>query len=119
MVDAAPLTSLYVQTLEPKLATGDATEHVHLSTLEALAESLGDDANAMNEQMSHTSEAFLRTSENQVGGYRVLYGWLKDRKGRQLSHDDLDHCQKIVVALKETMRLMDETDGTIPQWPIE
>jgi hypothetical protein len=33
--------------------------------------------------------------------------------------DDLFHYQKIVVALKETMRLMEEIDELIPAWPIE
>ena len=55
----------------------------------------------------------------QIGGYQVLHKWLKDRKGRKLSFDDLFHYQKIVVALKETMRLMEEVDGLIPAWPIE
>ena len=55
----------------------------------------------------------------QIGGYQVLHKWLKDRKGRKLSFDDLFHYQKIVVALKETMRLMEEIDGLIPAWPIE
>ena len=57
--------------------------------------------------------------EFQIGGYQVLHKWLKDRKGRKLSFDDLFHYQKIVVALKETMRLMEEIDGLIPAWPIE
>jgi hypothetical protein len=43
----------------------------------------------------------------------------KARKGRALSYDDITHYQKIVVALKETMRLMKEIDATIPKWPIE
>jgi predicted helicase len=57
--------------------------------------------------------------EFQVGGYQVLHKWLKDRKGRKLTFDDLFHWQKIVVALKETMRLMGEIDELIPSWPIE
>jgi predicted helicase len=57
--------------------------------------------------------------EFQVGGYQVLDKWLKDRKGRVLSYDDLEHYQKIVVALKETMRLMEEIDQAIPKWPID
>jgi len=57
--------------------------------------------------------------EFQIGGYQVLHKWLKDRKGRKLSFDDLFHYQRIVVALKETMRLMEEIDGLIPAWPIE
>ena len=54
-----------------------------------------------------------------IGGYQVLHKWLTDRKGRKLSFDDLLHYQKIVVALKETMRLMEEIDELIPSWPIE
>ncbi len=57
--------------------------------------------------------------EFQIGGYQVLDKWLKDRKGRKLTFDDLFHHQKIVVALKETMRLMEEIDDLIPSWPIE
>jgi hypothetical protein len=55
----------------------------------------------------------------QIGGYQVLYKWLKDRRGRKLSFDDLFHYQKIVVALKETRRLMKEIDDLILSWPIE
>ena len=54
-----------------------------------------------------------------VGGYQVCEKWLKDRRGRQLSFDDLMHYQKVVVALKETIRLMEEIDKAIPGWPIE
>jgi len=55
----------------------------------------------------------------QIGGYQVLHKWLKDRKGHKLSFDDFFHYQKIVVALKETMRLMEEIDALISSWPIE
>jgi len=57
--------------------------------------------------------------EFRVGGYQVCEKWLKDRRGRALSHDDLLRYQKIVVALKETIRIMAEIDAAIPQWPIE
>jgi len=53
-----------------------------------------------------------------VGGYQVCEKWLKDRRGRQLSFDDLMHYQKVVVALKETIRLMGEIDKAILGWPI-
>ena len=33
-----------------------------------------------------------------IGGYQVCEKWLKDRKGRTLSKDDIAHYQKIVVA---------------------
>ena len=48
-----------------------------------------------------------------IGGYQVCEKWLKDRKGRTLSKDDIAHYQKIVVALAETIRLMKEIDEVI------
>ena len=48
-----------------------------------------------------------------VGGYQVCEKWLKDRKGRTLSKDDIAHYQKIVVALAETIRLMKGIDEVI------
>jgi len=55
-----------------------------------------------------------------IGGYQVCGKWLKDRKGRRLTKDDIEHYQKIVVALNETIRLMDEIDKVIEKhggWP--
>jgi predicted helicase len=45
-----------------------------------------------------------------IGGYQPAQKWLKDRKGRTLSFDDILHYQKIIVALLETERLMKEID---------
>jgi hypothetical protein len=52
-------------------------------------------------------------------GYQVLERWLKDRKGRTLSYDDVTHYGKIVVALKETIRLMAEIEELISSWPAQ
>jgi len=59
--------------------------------------------------------------EFKIGGYQVLSKWLKDRKKakRTLSFDELLHYQKVVVALKETMQLMEDIDQLIPSFPIE
>lgn len=46
-----------------------------------------------------------------IGGYQPAQKWLKDRKGRALEFDDILHYQKIIVALSETDRLMQEIDG--------
>jgi hypothetical protein len=54
-----------------------------------------------------------------VGGYQVCDKWLKDRKNRTIGVDESTHYQKIVVALKETIRLMAEIDKLIPGWPIQ
>ncbi len=45
-----------------------------------------------------------------IGGYQPAQKWLKDRKGRTLNFDDIQHYQKIIVALSETDRLMKEID---------
>jgi predicted helicase len=45
-----------------------------------------------------------------IGGYQPAQKWLKDRKDRELSSDDINHYQKIIVALTETDRLMKEID---------
>jgi predicted helicase len=55
-----------------------------------------------------------------IGGYQVCEKWLKDRKGRRLSAEDIQHYQRIVVALNETIRLMGEIDQVIEEhggWP--
>jgi predicted helicase len=54
-----------------------------------------------------------------VGGYQVCQKWLKDRKGRTLSQDDIEHYQKIVIALGQSIDLMAKIDAAIPNWPID
>ena len=65
----------------------------------------------------------------QIGGYQVCEKWLKDRQakggkharpGRVLTDEDIEHYQKIVVALNETIRIMGEIDEVIEEhggWP--
>jgi predicted helicase len=43
-----------------------------------------------------------------IGGYQPAQKWLKDRKSRTLSYDDIIHYQKIIVALKRTAEIMEE-----------
>lgn len=45
-----------------------------------------------------------------IGGYQPAQKWLKDRKDRELSFEDILHYQKIIVALFETDRIMKEID---------
>ena len=55
-----------------------------------------------------------------VGGYQVCHKWLKDRKGRSLSDEEVAQYQEIVVALNETIRIMAEVDEVIGAhggWP--
>jgi len=56
----------------------------------------------------------------QVGGYQVCEKWLKDRRGRRLSAEDIAHYQRVLVAISETLRLMRDIDIVIEAhvgWP--
>jgi hypothetical protein len=58
----------------------------------------------------------------QVGGYQVCDKWLKARRGSALTNSDLEHYESVVVAIKETMRLMTEIDEVTAAhggWPIK
>ena len=55
-----------------------------------------------------------------IGGYRTAEKWLKDRKGRQLSPQDITRYCAMVAALAETRRRMGEIDAVIAEyggWP--
>ena len=40
-----------------------------------------------------------------IGGYQVLKKWLADRKGRELSLNEIDTYRKVVNSIRETLRL--------------
>lgn len=46
-----------------------------------------------------------------IGGYQPAQKWLKDRKGRTFNNSDIEHYQKIIVALVETDRIMKEIEA--------
>jgi hypothetical protein len=41
-----------------------------------------------------------------IGGYQPAQKWLKDRKGRALTYDEIRHYQRIIKVLTETDRIM-------------
>lgn len=48
-----------------------------------------------------------------IGGYQPAQKWLKDRKGRVLNNEDIEHYQKIIVTLVETDRIMKRIDSIL------
>jgi predicted helicase len=46
----------------------------------------------------------------QIGGYQVCEKWLKDRKGRTLTHEEILTYSKIITALSKTIDLQTEID---------
>ena len=59
------------------------------------------------------------TWEFKVGGYLVCDMWLKDRKGRSLTLEDVEHYQNTVAALTHTRAVMVQIDAlaTAVLWP--
>ena len=49
-----------------------------------------------------------------IGGYQPAQKYLKDRKDRRLTDDEIDHYQKIIVALMETAKIMQKIDAHLP-----
>jgi hypothetical protein len=45
-----------------------------------------------------------------IGGYQPAQKWLKDRKKRLLTEEEVIHYSKILKALEETHRIMEEID---------
>ena len=49
-----------------------------------------------------------------IGGYQVLDKWLKDRKGRPLSAEDIKHYCQIVTSLEKTIEIQKQIDKIYP-----
>ncbi len=45
-----------------------------------------------------------------IGGYQPAQKWIKDRRELELSMEDIEHYQQMIVALSETGRVMREVD---------
>ena len=62
-----------------------------------------------------------QTWEFGIGGYQPAQKWLKERKGRTLSYEDIDHYCRICGALQETAAIMKRIDTAIEKhggWPL-
>ncbi len=65
-----------------------------------------DDGKIWINKTQYFSDVPKVTWELFVGGYQPAQKWLKDRKGRELSFEDVKHYQKIIKILAETDRIM-------------
>ncbi|MBS3906278.1 MAG: N-6 DNA methylase [Syntrophaceae bacterium] len=48
--------------------------------------------------------------EYHIGGYQVSEKWLKDRKGRQLSSEEVAHYTRVITAIAETITIQETLD---------
>ena len=51
-----------------------------------------------------------------IDGYQPAQKWLKDRKGRTLTNEDIDHYQEIIFALSRTRALMQKLSALSKDW---
>jgi hypothetical protein len=102
-------------------AKGTALRRLHLMEPEAIGDTpypFEGEGDAMVDKvawkdgmvMINKTQGFAGVSqlawEFYIGGYQPAQKWLKDRKGRELSFDDLQHYQRIIKILSETDRIM-------------
>lgn len=50
-------------------------------------------------------------SEYRIGAYQVMEKYLKDRKGRKLSLDEINHCMRVAAAIRLTIGLQRKIDS--------
>ena len=56
--------------------------------------------------------------EYQIGGYQVCHKWLKDRKGRVLSLEDIKkilNCCNVVTAINKTIQIQKKIEVVYPE----
>ena len=75
-----------------------------------------------NEDDGHSGNVYINESqcfegvptaafEMYIGGYQPAQKWLKDRKGRTLTFDDIEHYRRIIAILIETDKIMKQIDN--------
>ena len=57
--------------------------------------------------------------EMELCGYRPAKDWLNARKRRRLVADEIQHYMRIIIALRETERIMKQIDQLISRWPLK
>ncbi len=62
--------------------------------------------NNKNDFIQYFDNVTKEMFEYQIGGYKVLAKWLKDRKANILSSDEIQHYCKIVSVIKETIGII-------------
>lgn len=81
----------------------------------------GDPGRVYINATQHFEGVAPETWEFTIGGYQPAQKWLKDRRGRELSYDDIAHYQRICAALAETPLVMSRIDEVIDAhggWPL-
>ncbi|MHB9296459.1 hypothetical protein PilKf_02226 [Pillotina sp. SPG140] len=71
------------------------------------------DAKVWINKQQYFDEVPLDVWDFSIGGYQSAQKWLKDRKGRSLNYDEIEHYQKILAALQVTIAIQAQIDTVI------
>jgi predicted helicase len=66
-------------------------------------------------ETQHFEPVPLELWEYQIGGYQVLEKWLKDRRERRLSLDEIKTYCRVVTAIQCTIAVQEEIDALYPE----
>ena len=61
----------------------------------------------------HFTDVPEKVWEYEIGAYQVCEKWLKDRKGETLHHENVRQYRAILVAIAETLAVMEEIDAIL------
>ena len=72
-----------------------------------------DDGNVWISNTHHFTDVPADVWDYEIGAYQVCEKWLKDRKGETLSIDEVRQYRGVLVAIAETLRIMDAIDDVL------
>ncbi len=61
----------------------------------------------------HFTDVPAKVWEYEIGAYQVCEKWLKDRKDKELSRDELKQYRSILVAIAETLQIVEKIDSVL------
>jgi hypothetical protein len=98
---------------------GDAREESYYSILEDLLKEYIESVDLSACRHAQAGQYFEGMAkevwEYQIGGYQVCNKWLKDRKKRFLSLDDIKHYCKITTSLQKTIEIQKAIGDIYPE----
>jgi predicted helicase len=119
------LLSVHLQTPESRSLLRRSLKRYKVNSRSALAVDPGFPQYRQGRIYFNASAHFESVSEEVwnfwIGGFQVCHKWLKDRRGRDLSEEDIVEYEYVIAAIKETIEIMSHIDKTIDAhggWPL-
>jgi predicted helicase len=98
---------------EKTIEVNDGTNHITTKIVKKDSIIEDDRVKIMLNDTQYIANIPLKAWEFYIGGYQPAQKWLKDRSGRELSHTDFKHYNKIINALTNTDIIMQKIDKVL------